>query len=280
MYLINTIFLINTTFSKIIIVHYFNVLHTFWVNTCIYQKETNVFSSTFTFVIKGLCKHIFLICKLLSRLYILTRLHRINIGIRMTIAYRNKTHACIYSNAWHTRVVEVTCHQRHMHKDEGKLWYWRHPFGFTPKLFNVSQSFIRTIFSNLYALYVFLLLLFFHFNFIFLLFSFSCFSPWIKHRSVSKYKPKLVPTIFSFLTCVCTWHICSKRPFEIAAVIHRGCFEFMCETWPNSYMKSGSWNHPWPCIRHLHRFVFSLFFSSLESSTIFSFSFCSLLALL
>lgn len=199
---------------------------------------------------------------LLLRLYILTQLHRINIGICMkTITCRNRTHACICSDAWHTRVVGVTCHQQHVRKDEGKLWYWRHPLGFKLKRSSISY----TTLSNLYAS---LCIFFLHFNLIsffsssiFPCVSFFAFYPGenFPHRNVS------ITNRCSLQWCSPFWHV-------YVYVIHmfeRTIWNSICDS---SSVASNSrvhmWNesgrHPWPCIRHSHRSLclLSVFFIS------------------
>lgn len=224
---------------------------------------------------------------MMSRLYILTRLHRINIGICVkTITCRNKTHACICGDAWHTRVAKVTCHQQHMHQDEGKLWHWRHPFGFTLKRSSIS----RTILPNLCTLRFFTcsfsfiililfsssLLLFFHSPLClpFLLFTLD---KLFTHKRFD-YKPTLTPMIFSFFTRVYMTHMFERGPFEIAAVIHCGFFEFI---YGEFIYETNLWSWFLTCIQHFHGTLclFFIFLLSLESLTIFSFSFRFLLVL-
>lgn len=183
-----------------------------------------------------------------------------------TITCRNRTHACICSDAWHTCVVGVTCHQQHVRKDEGKLWYWRHPLGF--KLNDPASPVqpFRTC-TRLFILFFFFILI----SFPSFHPPFSLVSPFFAFYSGENFPRRNVsitnrfaPMMFSFLTRVYMIHM-FERPFEIASVIHRQLLrirEFICEMNLAVILDSAS-GIP------TARFVFSLFSSSLESLTIF-----------
>lgn len=195
------------------------------------------------------------------RLYILTQLHRINIGICMkTITYRNRTHACICSDAWHTCVVGVTCHQQHVRKDEGKLWYWRHPLGF--KLNDPASPVqpFRTC-TRLFVLFFFFILI----SFPSFLPPFSLVSPFFAFYSGENFPRRNVsitnrfaPMMFSFLTRVYMIHMFERTIWNSI------CDSSSVASNSRVHMWNESGRHPWLCIRHSHRSLcfLSIFFIS------------------